>query len=224
MICTYANNLLGRLVFDDTRADFSPTVGDNHILHMFKETVSRRYLLFWEENKMYTERGKQWRKVEKFTEEKIRRNYKKAAKRLWHIWHMRQMWCGHNNNKGWHMNTGVFVTNTRVRIAVHMWHGRSAFWRCYYVTLFWKCTLPAGHQIWYLLSANFDSEVKCGCKFRMNQHRRDTTLRWWANIKGRSFSRRLRYILVCWDYMSSSQTKKTIDTQRRWLVQDCNYS
>jgi len=49
---------------------------------MFKETVSRRYLLFWEENKMYTERGKQWRKVEKFTEEKIRRNYKKAAKRL----------------------------------------------------------------------------------------------------------------------------------------------
>jgi len=70
MICTYANNLLGRLVFDD----FSPTVGDNHILHMFKALL--------EENKMYTERGKQWRKVEKFTEEKIRRNYKKAAKRL----------------------------------------------------------------------------------------------------------------------------------------------
>ena len=53
---------------------------------------------------------------------------------------------------------------------------------------------------------------------------RTATLQWWANIKGRSVLRRLRYILVCWDYMSSSQTKKTIDTQRRWLVQDCNYN
>jgi hypothetical protein len=46
MICTYANNLLGRLVFDDTRADFSPTVGDNHILHMFKETVFKAIFAF----------------------------------------------------------------------------------------------------------------------------------------------------------------------------------
>ena len=46
MICTYANNLLGRVVFHDTRADFSPTVGDNHILHMFAETVFEALFTF----------------------------------------------------------------------------------------------------------------------------------------------------------------------------------
>jgi len=111
MICTYANNLLGRVVFHDARTDFSPTIGDNHILHIVKETVFKALFTFLEKNKMYTERGKQWREVEKFTEEKIRKNYKKAAKRLWHIWQMWHMWCGHNN-KGWHMNTGVVVTYT----------------------------------------------------------------------------------------------------------------
>ena len=107
-----------------------------------------------------------------------------------------------------------YDSNTSVRIVVQMCHGRSAFWRCYYVTLFLKCTLPAGDQR-HLLTANFDSEVKC-CKFRMNQHRRDlqkTLSDDELTSKGRSFSkRRLRYILVCWDYMSSSRTKKTIDT------------
>ena len=100
----------------------------------------------------------------------------------------------------------------------------SAFmWRCYY----WNAHyVPAGHQ-GYLLTANFDSEVKC-CKFwTQSQHRSLplTAIPWWsADIKGRRLWQRLRYILVCWDYMSGSRTKETIDTQRRWLVQDCKYN
>ena len=100
----------------------------------------------------------------------------------------------------------------------------SAFmWRCYY----WNAHyVPAGHR-WYLLTANFDSEVKC-CKFWTQSQHRSLPLtaipRWSADIKGRRLWQRLRYILVCWDYMSGRRTKETIDTQRRWLVQDWKYN
>jgi len=100
----------------------------------------------------------------------------------------------------------------------------SAFmWRCYY----WNAHyVPAGHR-WYLLTANFDSEVKC-CKFWTQSQHRSLPLtaipRWSADIKGRRLWQRLRYILVCWDYMRSRRIKETIDTQRRWLVKDCKYN
>ena len=84
----------------------------------------------------------------------------------------------------------------------------SAFmWRCYY----WNAHyVPAGHQ-GYLLTANFDSEVKC-CKFWTQSQHRSLPLtaipRWSADIKGRRLWQRLRYILVCWDYLYEEQADK----------------
>ena len=84
----------------------------------------------------------------------------------------------------------------------------SAFmWRCYY----WNAHyVPAGHQ-GYLLTANFDSEVKC-CKFWTQTQHRSLPLtaipRWSADIKGRRLWQRLRYILVCWDYLYEWQADK----------------
>lgn len=115
--------------------------------------------MFFAENNMYTERVKQWREVKYFREENqevLREGCKACVTHLTCV-----MWTRQGLT---HKHRCVCYAHR----VVQMWHTRSAFWR-YYVTLFLKCTLPAGHH-GHLLTANFDSEVKC-CKFWMNQHR-----------------------------------------------------
>ena len=111
-----------------------------------------------------------------------------------------------------------YDSNTSVRIVVQMCRGRSAFWRLTIMcdaifemhTTCRRSEAPAEGKFWFWGKVLQVSDESTSSRFAEN------SLRWWANIKGRSFwKRRLRYILVCWDYMSSSRTKKTIDTQRR---------
>ena len=187
------------------------TTGYNHILHIFKETVFKALFTFLAKIHMYNVD----RKVFLNSRERSRTLHRRKPGVTTRLQSVRD--TSEPGDKCDANTTSVFVTY----LSPDVTPTRCTCWRYYYhVTLFLKCTLPpAGHQE-HLLTANFDSEVKC-CKFRMNQRRDLQNLRWWDNIKGRSLTQRLRYILVCWDYMSSR--RKTIDTQR-WLVQDCNYN
>ena len=136
------------------------TTGYNHILHIFKETVFKALLTFLAKIHMYNVD----RKVFLNSRERSRTLHRRNPGVTTRLQSVRD--TSEPGDKCDANTTSVFVTY----LSPDVTPTRCTCWRYYDVTLFLKCTLPpAGHQE-HLLTANFDSEVKC-CKFRMNQRR-----------------------------------------------------
>ena len=146
---------------------------------------------------MYTERGRQWREVEQLTEENqeiLQEGCKACVTHLTRVTNV--MWTHQEHRR-------VCLLRTNTLVVVQMWHARSAFEAMYYfhvTTLFLKCTpylqdirlVSADGKFWFwgkVLQVSDDVNIEI-------RRENSATLGWWASIKGRSLSRRLRYILV----------------------------